>query len=112
MSDGVSFHDLDYNILRTHQAFDKLFPDAKLGRTKGYKLVHGLDAPPDYCPVAKTMVSKKSETCEFAMRGRFLSVRTDPIPDAQGKVSRIIHIILDISECKRGEPAGNAPPVK
>lgn len=107
MSDGVTIHDLEYNIVRRNQAFARLFPARTSEPLKCYQIVHGLDAPPSFCPMARMLVSRKSETEDFfePSIGRHLSVRTDPILDAAGQIHGVVHVVRDTTESKRTEEA-------
>ena len=109
MSDAITLHDPSYNIVRCNRAFRDLFPGADIENTKCYQLVHGLDHPPEICPLAKTLASSQSELCEFfePHLDRFIAVRTDPVRDGEGNIVRIVHTVSDISERKEIERMKN-----
>lgn len=109
MSDAVTYHDLDHNILRANRAFRALFPEAEIEGTKCYQLVHGLDAPPSFCPMAKSLASGQSEVCEIyePHLGRHLSIRSDPVKDRTGKIVRVVHSVSDITQRKEVERMKN-----
>lgn len=109
MSDAITVHDPTYHILRCNRAFRELFPGADLQTAKCYELVHGTEGPPEDCPMARTLVSGRSERCEMfePHLGRYISVRTDPICDADGNLAGIVHAVSDISERKEIERMKN-----
>lgn len=106
MSDAVTYHDPECRILRSNRAFRKLFPGVPESATC-YRIFHGTDAPPDWCPMARTLATGGNASCEaFEPKlGRHLSIRTDPVTDAAGKVVRIVHTVSDISERKADQAA-------
>ena len=104
MSAAITYHDPEFNILRSNRAFREMFPDAAPD-SKCYQLVHGLQAPPEFCPMARTVATARTEYCEVFEPhvGRFLSIRTDPVLDQEGKVARVVHSLNDITARKRDE---------
>jgi len=67
--------------------------------------VHGLSAPPDYCPHKKMMVSKKEERAEVVekrLNGIF-DVSVTPLRDEAGGLIGSVHVSHDITERKRNE---------
>ncbi|MCK4795282.1 MAG: PAS domain S-box protein, partial [Desulfobacteraceae bacterium] len=70
-----------------------------------YQLVHGTDAPPDWCPLEKMRQTKKREEAEFYLPEKdvWLSVSADPIVDEQGNLIGVVHIVRDVTERKRAE---------
>jgi PAS domain S-box-containing protein len=109
MHDALTVQDAEFHILRCNRAFQAMFPDADLGAVHCYELVHGLDRPPETCPLARTLMSRHTELCEFfePHLNRYLAVRTDPMFDEDGRMSRIVHVISDISERKEIERMKN-----
>lgn len=107
MSDAVTYQDAHYRILRSNRAFRELFPEAPAEGARCYELLHGRAQPPDTCPMAKTMGSLRTETCEIfePQLGRYLNIRTDPVKDEEGKIVRIVHTVSDITERKANEAA-------
>ncbi len=98
MSEAVSFHDAEYHILRTNQAFRRLVGGRQAETCS--QLVHGTEKPPEHCPMAKVLVSKKSEAGEFfePNLNRMLSVRVDPVLNGTNEVVSVVHVIQDITE--------------
>jgi PAS domain S-box-containing protein len=103
LGEAISIHDLEYNVVLKNRAFAKLFPDDE-GR-KCYQLVHELEAPPPHCPLARMLLTRRSEQEDFfePAIGRHLLVRADPVLDENGEIARAIHVIRDITDSKRME---------
>lgn len=105
MSDAVTYLSPDYRILRSNLAVRRLFPEADLEHAHCYELVHGTTAPPEFCPTSKTVASKQTEVCEYfeARLGRYLQVRTDPVLEDDGSMTRIVHTVSDITERRNAQ---------
>ena len=70
-----------------------------------YKAVHGTDAPPSFCPHAKTLADGREHTEEIfedRLGGHFL-VTTTPIADETGKMAGSVHVARDITALKETE---------
>ncbi|MFB3815259.1 MAG: PAS domain S-box protein [Terriglobales bacterium] len=102
MTEGLSYHAPDYTVLGGNEAFFALLGPDRLPGTKCYEVVHGTQCPPDYCPMQRTLASGRTESGEFfePRLRRYLSVRTDPVLDAEGKITRIVHVVQDVTERK------------
>jgi len=107
MSEGLSYHDVDYNIVGANDAFYNMLGRDTLAGCKCYDVVHHMSQPPDYCPMRRTLASKRSESSEFfePRLQRYLSVRTDPVQDQDGRILRVVHVVNDITERKQAELA-------
>ncbi len=105
MSEGLSYHDPDYNILGVNTAFQKLVPDEGGVGEKCYRLIHGTDAPPEDCPMRRSLATGETSSSEIyePRLGKHLRVRTDPVRDSSGEVFRIVHVVEDITERKQAE---------
>jgi PAS domain S-box-containing protein len=105
MSEGLSYHDPDYNVVGANVAFEKLLSGKCAEGEKCYRLVHGTDAPPEDCPMRKTLRTGQTAITELyePRLGRHLQVRTDPVRDGSGKIFRVVHVVEDITERKRAE---------
>ncbi|MEW5910725.1 MAG: PAS domain S-box protein, partial [Thermodesulfobacteriota bacterium] len=74
---------------------------------KCHEIFHKSDHPPHECPVVKLLQSESMETVEMkieAVGGTFL-VKCTPIRDPFGKIEKIIHTAIDITEMKKAEEA-------
>lgn len=70
-----------------------------------YNVVHGLNAIPDFCPHARSMISGKEETAEVLedrFRGTF-DVTTTPLFDINGNLTGSVHVARDITLRKNRE---------
>lgn len=107
MSDAVTYHDPECRILRSNRAFRKMFPEAPAEGARCFEIFHGRSTPPDWCPMAKTLATGETASCEaFEPRlGRHLNIRTDPVKDSAGNIIRVVHTVSDISERKTNEAA-------
>ena len=72
-----------------------------------YKAVHGLSAPPVFCPHMQTIKDHKQhieEIHENRLGGDF-EVSTTPIYDDHGQITGSVHVLHDITENKRAAAA-------
>lgn len=101
---GISIHSVDADILNVNSALCKALGKRKedlIGK-KCYKMFHGKDAPPDFCPFKKSLISQKAEEAEFfepALKV-WLSVKTAPILGKDAKFTKVVHVIRNISAQK------------
>ena len=105
MSEGLSYHDPDYNVVGANQAFRNLLSGQCVEDQKCYRLVHGTEAPPENCPMRKTLQTGDTAQSEIyePRLGRHLQIRTDPVRDRAGKIFRVVHVVEDITERKKAE---------
>jgi len=102
MTDGVSIHDKDFNIIRVNQSLVRLLgipADELIGR-KCHEVFHGLDHPVSGCPMMRTL--KEGGSCSLDVEeiklGRILHISTDPVFDDHGNISGVVHGVRDITE--------------
>ena len=103
--DMIAILDNQHRVLRVNEAMAK-----QLGRKAEdciglhcYEAVHGLSAPPPFCPHLKTLSDGKAhieEVHEDRLGGDFL-VTTTPMLDEKGERVGSVHIAHDITEQKR-----------
>lgn len=103
--DLIMLLDKDHRITRVNSALAKRLgcaPAQAVGRFC-YEAVHGLSAPPDYCPHARMLVSGKTERAAVtkAYFGGFFDVTVVPLRDADGVLTGSVHVAHDISDHKR-----------
>lgn len=105
MSEGLSYHDVDYNIVGSNAAFRKLVGDASPEGQKCYNAVHCTAGPHEDCPMQRTLRSGQSEESEIyePHLGKHLLVRTDPVKNKAGNVFRVVHVVEDITARKKAE---------
>ncbi len=102
MTNGVSIHDLDYNIIRANEALAKILgtTSAELVGKKCYDIFHGSLGPPTSCPQEKVFADGASHSVvlEEPRLGRIINVASDPIFDAEGNIIGAVHDVRDITE--------------
>ena len=103
LSDAISIHDTSHNLLYCNEAFQRLFPHAVPGQTKCYAAVHGTTAPPAECPLAKVLQTGMSQPLEFfePTVHRDFHLRADPVFDSGGRVTRVVHVLNDVTVLKQ-----------
>jgi len=105
MSEGLSYHDVDFNIVGCNAAFRDMLGGKIVEGRKCYEVVHCAGEPHEDCPMQKTLKTGRSEQSEIyePNLGKHLLVRTDPVKDGNGKVFRVVHVVEDITERKKAE---------
>jgi PAS domain S-box-containing protein len=110
ITDMITIHDKDYNILRANRAAQKILRLPSLERAlkvKCFKYYHGTDGPPEGCPSCKCLTT--GQPCEFELfephLNMFLEIRAMPRFDSNNQVIGLIHIVRDITERKNIEEA-------
>ncbi|HID02574.1 MAG TPA: PAS domain-containing sensor histidine kinase, partial [Desulfobacterales bacterium] len=105
--DMISILDDQHRIVRANKAMvDSLgisFQD--IIHSKYYKIVHGSDEPPSFCPHVKLLQDHQSHTVErFDERTRrYLTVTAFPLEDSEGNFFGAVNVARDITEQKIAE---------
>lgn len=108
ITDMVTVHDKDYNIILANKAAEKLLGLPFLEKaevTKCFRYYHGRGAPPEGCPSCdclRTGVPVSFEIFEPHLNV-FIEIRAIPRFDSGGNLIGLIHVVRDISEQKRIE---------
>ena len=110
ITDMVTVHDKDYNIILANKAAEKILDIPLLQKTEGlkcFRYYHGMEAPPRDCPSCGCLQSGKPATFELyePHLGMFVEIRAIPRLDPGGNLIGLIHVVRDISERKRSEEA-------
>ncbi len=109
ITDMVTVHDRDFNIIRANKAADKILglPFLEVKNVKCFEYFHGTGCPPAGCPSCATLVT--GEPCVNEIYephlGRHLEIRAIPRLDSNNQVIGLIHVVRDISERKKNEEA-------
>ncbi|MDD5225238.1 MAG: PAS domain S-box protein [bacterium] len=102
MSDMVMLIDQNHTILRVNRAVaNKLkLPFQEIVGKTCYRLMHGTDAPPSFCPHAKTIAEGKEHTEKIhePLFDRDYIVTDTPIQDESGQIVRTVHVMRDITD--------------
>jgi PAS domain S-box-containing protein len=109
ITDMITIHDNEFNIVRANKAAQKILGLSIAGVTdaKCYQYYHGKDSPPEDCPSCECYTTGKSaafETYEPHL-DRHLEVRAMPRLDGDKRMTGLIHVIRDITERKQVEKA-------
>ncbi|OHE82289.1 MAG: hypothetical protein A2107_13690 [Verrucomicrobia bacterium GWF2_62_7] len=108
--DLIAIIDSEHRIVRTNKAMAArlgVTPAQCVGQTC-YRVVHGTDEPPDFCPHKQLLADGIEHTArvyEDRLGGDFI-VSTTPLYDSEGKLTGSIHIAREITERKQ---AGKTP---
>jgi PAS domain S-box-containing protein len=105
--DLIAILDNNHRILQVNEAMAR-----RLGKKANeciglpcYETVHGLGAPPFFCPHSRTIKDGNQhveEVHEERLNGDF-EVGTTPIYDDQGQMTGSVHVVHDITERKQAE---------
>lgn len=104
LTDVITLHDRDFNILRVNQAagtfLGKQVQDLVL--KKCYQVFHGRQSPVDECPGVMVLQTGKPQVCELfdPELGIYLEVSAYPRFDERKNVVGAVHIVKNISERK------------
>lgn len=107
ITDMITIHDGDFNIIRANKAaIDTLkLPLLENNQVKCYEYYHGTNSPPDDCLSCESLNTGKHlsfETYETHL-GMHLEVRAMPRYDDNNQLVGIVHVVRDITERKRVE---------
>lgn len=105
--DLIAILDEECRIVRVNEAVAQRI-NLEADRCVGlfcYQVLHGLDAPPHFCPHGQSMADKKQHIAEVYdphLAGTFL-VSITPLISADGKSMGTVHVSRDITERKKAE---------
>ena len=104
LGDPVFLLDADRRICRSNKAAQVLFgrSGAEMEGCFCHEVVHGTAAPIAECPVFRLRGSLRREAVELAIGDRCFYVTVDPLTDAAGNLSGVVHIVNDITEAQAG----------
>jgi PAS domain S-box-containing protein len=107
VSDSICVLDAEWSILQCNQATSKVFgvPLETMTKRKCYEFIHDTDEPIPSCPVKRMKVSRQREIELHQIGERWAQISADPILDADGNITGIVHIIRDITYLKHIQEA-------
>lgn len=102
MTNGVSIHDRDFNIVRANRALGRLLgvkAEDLIGK-KCYEVFHGTSKPLSICPQKKAFREGTSHSIsvEEPHIGRILNISSDPVVESNGEIVCAVHDVRDITE--------------
>ncbi len=105
--DMIAILDNHHRIMRVNEPMARrlgLTPQECIG-LPCYRYVHGTDAPPPFCPHARTLCdgAEHNEEIHEDRLGADLLVSTTPLRDRQGQMIGSVHVAHDITERKKAE---------
>jgi signal transduction histidine kinase len=107
MSDMVTIHDKDFNIICANAAAETnlTLPSLASGKTKCFKYYHGTSCPPEGCPSCKCLKTGIPGTFELyePHLKKYIEIRALPRFDRENQIIGIIHIVRDITKQKMSE---------
>jgi PAS domain S-box-containing protein len=108
ITDMITIHDKDFNILRANRAAQEMF-NLHSNTGKCYQYYHGTDSPPPRCPSCECL-----NTGEFASferfephLDRFVEIRAIPRFNNENEIIGTIHIVRDITDVKTASEEKN-----
>ncbi len=107
--DAIMLLDTENRVLRANRAaaeFAGVPVDRLVGR-KYHEVVHGMEAPPDFCPYTELKATKRRVQLETQLANgtRWVAITMDPVFDEAENLVGAVHAACDISERKRVEKA-------
>ena len=109
MSESIFLIDSDRKIIQCNKATLDFLGKSKFNEIIGHhcwELVHGSEAPVDWCPVSHIQISGKRETAIREINGKWIEISADPVyDDNTGQLVGTVHIMTDITAKKQTEDA-------
>lgn len=104
ITDPVSLHDENSNIMKVNQAFCQYFkvkPEDVIDK-KCYNIIHKMDLPIPECPFALSKKDRLSHVQEIydPPNNKYLLVSASPVFSENGNFSGVVHVLKDITELK------------
>ena len=107
ITDMITIHDTEFNILRANRAAEKILglPLLENQKAKCFQYYHGSDQPPENCASCKCLETEAPVTCEMhePHLSKYLEIRAMPLYDSGDQLSGLIHVIRDITQRRRVE---------
>ncbi len=107
ITDMITVHDTDYNIIRSNKAAEHMLklPFLQNAMAKCYEYYHGTGCPPEGCPSCQCLKTGRPATSEIfePHLNMFIEIRAIPRFDSKGNLIGLIHVVRDMSEKKKHE---------
>lgn len=107
ITDMITVHDKDFNIIRYNKAAEKILGLSFLNITKEkcYNFYHGTACAPAGCPSCMTFKTGVPSTVELfePHLNMFIEIRAIPRFDSEHNLIGLIHVVRDITEHKKVE---------
>jgi PAS domain S-box-containing protein len=110
ITDMITIHDTDFNIIRANKAAQETLgipPLEPSKKVKCYSYYHGKESPPSDCLSCTCLETGQSTSFEMfePHLNKYLEVRAMPRYDENNEIVGLIHVIRDITERKKVEEA-------
>jgi PAS domain S-box-containing protein len=107
VGEAVFLLDAEQRICRSNKAAQALVAksEAEMEGRFCHEIVHGTATPIPECPARRLCNSLRREALDLVMDDRCFNVTADPVFDAKGNLTSVVHIIHDVTERKRAEDA-------
>jgi transcriptional regulator with PAS, ATPase and Fis domain len=107
ITDMITIHDKNYNIIHANKAAEKLLrlPHLRNDVAKCFEHYHGESAPPEGCPSCACLKTGRPVTFERfePYLNKFLEIRAMPQFNTKKELIGVIHVVRDITERKQME---------
>ncbi|HDH06500.1 MAG TPA: PAS domain S-box protein [Nitrospirae bacterium] len=107
ITDMITVHDKDFNIIRANKAAEKLLglPLLNVNDTKCFKYYHGTEAPPGGCPSCQCFETREPTVFDIfePHLNMYIEIRAIPRFDKDNHLNGLIHVVRDITERKKIE---------
>ena len=110
VTDMVTIHDMDFNIIRTNPAAKAILGlqlHEGLPASKCFRLYHGTEKPPSGCASCQSLQTGRPSVVEVfePHLNKHLEIRAMPRFGSNGRIVGLIHVVRDITERKQAEGA-------
>lgn len=107
ITDMITVHDRDFNIIRANKAAEKMLglPFLEGAGAKCYEYYHGSAYPPDGCPSCACLNTGQPTTSEIfePHLNSFIEIRAIPRFDSAKNLIGVIHVVRDITDRRKSE---------
>lgn len=108
VTDMITVHDMDFNIIRANPAARAIFglqPHEEIPLVKCFRCYHGTEKPPSGCASCQSLRTEKPSTIEMfePYLNKYLEIRAMPRFGNDRRLVGLIHVVRDITERKLAE---------